>query len=354
MKNSFYFNEKEIQKLDEFINCEIEIFELLVKFANLDKTKDFIESDLSGVDFSNSDIRGYNFSKADLSNCFGVNMLYDETTNFDGAKLNESIFKFPQEKKVFFRNNRDLSDIYNRIINEHWANGSMWFFNKLSEKNNYKEKYIEFSKYIYEDIKDLTFKNNILYGLNNVIEKNDYYKYFLLNQIYMNKNDTRSIRVILQHLFKFFSDDPLTKNMIIALCRHHDPEYRMLSIKYVTTQKYLKEYEETIKKAINDEDNEIVRRLYTEYMCNKFKKKLNHNFLYDYKRKQYYDYRVEMNTENFENIVLSDVKKCLYRDHKNLRYYIPIYNNVFNCLIKLNIPLNLKYDYDYLKKKFHI
>ena len=84
----------------------------------LDPTRDFCFSNLQGVDFSGADLRGFDFQGANLRGSYGAEVLFDNSTNFEGADLQGSCFATYYREYQLFRSNPMAGRMYRALLDE--------------------------------------------------------------------------------------------------------------------------------------------------------------------------------------------------------------------------------------------
>ena len=267
INSSLEIADEDKSKLSGIIAYQGTTFSDLVRISGLSKSTDFVGADLSDVDFSNSDLSGFDFTDADLSGTYGINVKIDRTTILTGTYVQNSVFALEKEKREFFTIHDDHIRLYERLKKEYWTTGALWAAQNLKRSSKNFEVSAKIAKYLYANVRDQTYKNQILYGIFDTFKSRDEYKYFLLNQLIDPYITLRSLRAVLDVLTRSFVNDPTVKQLRLHYLAHSDSDIRKLSIPVVMAKKFFRENRDAVLAQVHSEPDRDVRQLFTKYFA---------------------------------------------------------------------------------------
>ncbi len=105
----------------------------LVTLLRLDRSQDFVFSNLREVDFSNADLRGFNFTGADLRDCYGTDVIFDDTTILEKADVQGSCFATYKRERELFLSKSDASTMYETLRAGDPYEVSGWIHSRFSD-----------------------------------------------------------------------------------------------------------------------------------------------------------------------------------------------------------------------------
>ena len=126
-------------------------FEQEARLAGLSPSEDFRSADLKNVDLTDSDLRGFDFSGADLRGATGLRSKWDETTNFDGASLDGSIFASKVRLKNFFDSNTEARHLFKSVSGRSWSEKILWAAENLRTNGRYHDFAIPITEAMFYD-----------------------------------------------------------------------------------------------------------------------------------------------------------------------------------------------------------
>lgn len=107
-------------------------FVKLVDALGLDRATQFRHVDLSFVNFDNCDLRGFDFTGSCLKGATGRNVNWDDSTIFEGAELDASIF---DESPVFVLDH----PLPESFLRQHWTDQIIWMDSLRTNSDDYRE-----------------------------------------------------------------------------------------------------------------------------------------------------------------------------------------------------------------------
>jgi uncharacterized protein YjbI with pentapeptide repeats len=134
----------------------------LMEVAGLDRSRDLRHIDLSGVDFSDCDLRGCDFSGSDLRGAIGQNVVWDETTKFDGADVDLSVFAYEIRKREIVLRLPELGREYTKIRKAYWSDQALWVMDAVTAKGKHSTERRVLALELFFDAKDAVVRNTIL------------------------------------------------------------------------------------------------------------------------------------------------------------------------------------------------
>lgn len=372
LNNSNLIQPENLSRLDEIISHQGTNFGDLVNLSGLSKTEDFLGADLCGVDFSDTDLRGFDFSNADLTGCRGINVSFDHTTILKGAKVDGSLFALEQEKRNFLEADEEQRILFDNLRNRDWASGAIWMGDNLKKTSKNFANASKIAKYLYKEVLDQSYKNQILYGLRGTFTHRSEYRDFLINQISDPNVTYRSIRGVLDILGRSFGNDPLAKSILFDFLHSENKEIRKVCIPAVVSENIFHKNKDVVSEAMMAEPDADLRRLYTKTFC-ELHSSTGYSLLYSNTTKSFFDYNEEINNLQFENMIRSALytKKLLNRADKVIKiskfsqeqfeFGINIdrddiilssldFDDVLSYLSHLGLPLKITYKRDEYEK----
>lgn len=293
---------KRDDSITKLLLCSETNFVELTKVAGLNPARDYVGSDLSRVDFSNCDLRGYNFSDANLSFAFGIGVTFDSTTILTGSTVTSSCFALEKEIRDTFSNDLSLAPLLNKLKKEYWANGALWISDNIRRgKKNFTANTVV-AKALFGEITDATYKNQILYFLKDAFHDRSSYRDFLLSQIRDPLSTYRVIRSALEILSRVFKNDAYTSELILSYLSHPNAEIRKICVPVATSPRLSASVKSAVYKAIIDEEDPAIRRLYVKSVCMRIGKDAEDMF-YDERTKSFFDFAEPLDNDTLIQMV---------------------------------------------------
>lgn len=360
-ENSLNLSESTIGAVSAVLECASDSFSEIVSVANLDKKRDFQHVNLTGIDFSNSDLRGFNFTGSNLSNSYGVNVLYDESTILDGAIVSNSILHQESERRAYFAQNPEHLQLYVRLRDDYWASGALWIGQNLKRSSKNFETASQIAKFLYPNVHDQTYKNQILYGINSIFDYNEEYKTFLVTQLSLPGNSNRTIRALVDILGRAFGRDSLVREMLLLYSDHPLAEVRRVCIPAVMSRRFFFANAERIIRNVMSEPDKICRKLYTRHFS-KLAGPQCEALLLREDEGSFHDYAQSIDDGRFQTLVVAAIRRLKSArrverirgapvtptvvTHSEFLRGVHFYNAAFQRIQKLGLPLRLEYPLD--------
>lgn len=242
-------------------------FSNLVSFLQLDSERDFRYSNLIGVDFSESDLRGYDFRGADLRSSYGLNIIFDDTTNFDDADVSDSCFaSFVRERQIFKRNpdalkiydflkTGDSLDVSSWIHSRHGGGRDM--FSGLTEVDS-ETASILCRKLLFDDI-DITKRTDLLYRLKNICETLVEMRELMLDMLARHIENISVVFKVISIVAKEFKSDFTVFQVMLSLSRDTREQVRKIAFIALSRGKFFNQYFEEIRSSFMAPVNKSIR-----------------------------------------------------------------------------------------------
>lgn len=260
-------SEIEIDKTIEKINLDETTFGNLVEVLDLCKDSDFKFSNLAGVDFSNSDLRGFNFYGADLRASFGLNVIFDATTNFEGADVTDSCFaSFVRESEIFKKNPSAIR-FYDVLRNGDALEVSGWIHSRYGgakdsfsglTKIDAETASIICRKLLFDDI-DITKRTDLLYRLKNICGSPVEMRELMLDVLARHLDNHSIVYKIISIVAKEFRGDFTVFQSLLGLTRDSQAQIRKIAFISLTKGKYFYHCFDEIRKSFMRSENRSIR-----------------------------------------------------------------------------------------------
>ncbi|OSI68561.1 hypothetical protein BSZ22_20520 [Bradyrhizobium canariense] len=252
-----------LQLAERFLDSDLGNFADQVRFLNLNPARDLRHADLADVDLSNSDLRGFDFTDADLRGAFGVNVVWDASTCFEGAHTENSVFSYLLSKKEFLEANPDYADRVARLRNEHWANVILAVEGMLRadrESGNA----LKIAKAVFDDSKNLTVKAEILLYLGLAVDTKEEHKAFIYHTLAQFEQKPSVLRSCIRTLRSLYVHDLDAFNVMTRFIGHSDEKISQEAATGVLSSKHLLDAPERVRKALLSSEFSLTRRAYVE------------------------------------------------------------------------------------------
>ncbi len=257
----------EIDSILEKLSNQESSFSNLVRVLKLDSVHDFRYSKLSGVDFSQSDLRGYDFRGADLQDSFGLNVVFDDTTNFDGADVSGSCFaSFVREREILRRNPSALR-IYDFLRNGDALDVSSWIHSRHGggrdtfsglEKVDSETASILCRKLLFDDI-DITKRTDLLYRLKYICGSSFEVRELLLDVLARHIDNISVVYKVLSLAAKEFRGDFTVFQVMLGLSQDTREQVRKIAFIALSRGKFFNQYFDEIYSSFMAPVNKDIR-----------------------------------------------------------------------------------------------
>lgn len=252
-----------LQLAEQFLGSDLGSFADQVRFLKLNPACDFRHADLADVDLSNSDLRGFDFTDADLRGAFGVNVLWDASTCFKGARTEDSVFSYRLSKVKFFEAHPDYADRVERLRDEHWANVILAVEGMLRADSKSGDA-LRIAKAVFDQSKNLTVKSEILLYLGLAVDTKEEHKAFIYHTLAQFGEKPSVLRSCIRTLRSLYVQDLDAFNIMTCFISHSDEKVSQEAATGVLSSKHLLRAPEHVRKALLSSEFSITRRAYVE------------------------------------------------------------------------------------------
>lgn len=238
------------------------------EILGLDRACDFRFSNMIGVDFSGSDLRGYDFRGADLRNSFGVDVLFDDSTNLDGADLQGSCFAAYRREKVVLSSSADAVSMYEALLSGDPFEISFWLHERYGnrpERHPILRKADEATaavlcqKLMADDI-DLTKRTDLFHFLRDITRNEMELRELILSIFARHISNIPVIEKFVTIAGNLYGNDANTFNAILLLCRASDPRIRQAAFLAAFRSNLILPHLRDMKALFLDRVNEDIRK----------------------------------------------------------------------------------------------
>jgi uncharacterized protein YjbI with pentapeptide repeats len=243
-------------------------FSQLVQLLQLDKSCDFVFSNLSEVDFSNADLRGFNFTGADLRNSYGVDVLIDDTTNLEGADVQGSCFATYKRERELFQKKHDAGAMYEALRSGNPYEFSHWVHARFTGKRDTHPVLrkmdndtatILCQKLIADEI-DLTKRTDLFYNIRNITGSSSEMRELILYLLARHASNTSVINRFLKIAGSAYSNDKIVAQAILTLTNAIDEHVRETAFITISRTNFFLSHFQKIRSAFMLAENKNVRR----------------------------------------------------------------------------------------------
>lgn len=206
---------------------------------DLNPTRDFRFSNLQEVDFSGADLRGFDFQGADLSGSYGAEVIFDSSTNFDGADLQGSCFATYYREFLLFKRDPLAGRMYRALLEEDPFEISTWLHQRYRNRReshsilknaNPETAAILCQKLLADDI-DLTKCTDLFYFLRSITGSRIELRELMLSIFAQQSENVSLIEKFATVASSLHRDDPDVRNFVIQLCAAKSPRVRKAAFK---------------------------------------------------------------------------------------------------------------------------
>jgi hypothetical protein len=256
-------NTQVLELASRFLKSDLATFSEQVAFLKLNPASDFRHADLAQVDFSDSDLRGFDFTGADLRGCFGVNIRSDETTCFDSALTDNSVFSYALSKRRFFDEHPEYADRVERLRNEHWANVILTV-EAMLRADRHSGDALKMAQAIFDQSDSLTVKAEILLYMSLAVQTKDEHKAFIYNALAQFDEKPSILRSCIRTLRSLYVDDLDAFNMMTRFIDHPDERVAQEAATGVLSSKHLASAPQRVRESLLSSGFSVIRRAYVE------------------------------------------------------------------------------------------
>jgi Pentapeptide repeats (8 copies) len=164
----------------DFLRYKDQNFAAQVKYLGLEPATDFQHSDLSLVDFSNCDLRGYNFTGSNLRGCFGINVLWDASTNLTDVDADGSLFSYAIEKVRYFAAHPEDRETVQKLTREIWTNAILGV-ERLLQTDKGKGSSLKIAHAVFDETSSSVVRSNVLAFMRIATDSAASHKAFIFN-----------------------------------------------------------------------------------------------------------------------------------------------------------------------------
>ncbi len=212
-----------IDLANRFLGYESTNFCDQIAFLKIDPTRELRHADLSFADFSGSDLSGFDFTGANLHGVTGVDVRWDNTTNFQDADVSNSVFAYSLAKQKFFSEHPEHAERVERLKNEHWANAILMVEAMLrADIKTRSGEALKIARAVFDETKSLTVRSEILLYMGLGTETKEEHKAFIYNTLRNFSNEPGILRSCLRALRSLYADDKDSFNLMARYVEHAD------------------------------------------------------------------------------------------------------------------------------------
>ncbi|WGT48901.1 pentapeptide repeat-containing protein [Thioclava nitratireducens] len=240
----------------------------LVTTLDLDKSSDFISSNLREVDFSYADLRNFNFTGADLTGSYGVQILIDDTTILKNADVRDSCFAtYKRERDLFTKNNRARL-AYDALKFGDTYEVSSWVHTRLSDesfknpllKDISRDAAIILCQKLLTDEIDLTKRTDLFLNLDNIVRSNSEVRELLLGIMARQIENLPVMRKFIKIAARRYSQDPLIGRALNLLSKAENKNLRETLFTNISGTRFFYQNFPTLRSEFLREENLLIRQ----------------------------------------------------------------------------------------------
>ncbi len=241
-------------------------FSCIASSIGLDPAFDFQNSNLRGVDFSYSDLRGYNFYGSDLSDALGIDVVVDDTTNFEESTLTGSIFEKRVNVEELFRKKRKVNRVYEilkagdpYIISNWIADRDKGLAKRLTKDISDEDALLMCQKLLTDEI-DLTKRTTLFYHLRKTTKDSAELRSVVSDFLAFHLDNVQVVRSFVKVAGDLFAGDRFISNAILSLCQHNDPTVRTVAFIAISGTETFIRHADRISALFLAPKNEVIRK----------------------------------------------------------------------------------------------
>lgn len=189
-----------------------------------------------------------------------------------------------------------------KISQEHWTAGSLWAIENLRKTSKNFAKSAAIARFAYSEIKDITYKNQILYFLRDTFSDKNEYRDFLISHASQANINYRQLRPIVELLAKQFPRDPNASRALLSFLSHEEADIRAICIPAVLSRAFFSANKEPIVTEMQNETSSKLRSIYSQYFCLNMLPN-NPTLLFRADENKFHDYAVTIDDKIIETMV---------------------------------------------------
>ncbi|MDD7973892.1 pentapeptide repeat-containing protein [Roseinatronobacter alkalisoli] len=242
----------------------------LVKLLRLDPSQDFVFSNLREVDFSNADLRGFDFTGADLRDCYGTDVIFDDTTILEMADVQGSCFATYRRERLLFLSKRGASIMYEALRVGDPYEVSNWIHSRLADgldrhpilrKADDETVTILCQKLLTDEI-DLTKRADLFYNLRGITRSPESLRELLLDVLARHVRNTPVMQKFIFIAGSMYGGDQLVGQALLTLTKAQNEQVRETAFLTLSrTSFFLSNFAQLRSSFMNDANRNIRQRL---------------------------------------------------------------------------------------------
>jgi len=330
MKNDFtladYVSDNIIATIRSLEDLHEAKFTDCVAHLGLNPATDFRHADLSFVNFDNCDLRSYDFRGADLRGATGRNVIWDATTNLEGAQLSGSIFAYERQRAQFFEAHPQWRQRLSRLKAETWAAASIWVAENVGMDGRNRDEAIEVAKALFEETHDAVLQTNILLFMGRAFDRRDQHRDYILYLIARYGSDRRVFNAAITALASLFTNDIQAFSILLrVVCNPKDDhQTRVRAFQALMRSKYFRQAIPEISGLVAGFSEEL-RRLYVGHVASLFG-----DYYLDAVRephtKTFLDFHDEVTNAKIHEIARYNLRHEMARESEGRAYQVGAFN----------------------------
>jgi uncharacterized protein YjbI with pentapeptide repeats len=252
-----------IDLANRFLGYESTNFSDQVAFLKIDPTRELRHADLSFADFTGSDLSGFDFTGANLHGVTGVDVKWDNTTNFHDADVSNSVFAYPLTKQKFFSENPEHAERVERLKNEHWANAILMVEAMLrADVKTRSGDALKIARAVFDETRSLTVRSEILLYMGLGVETKEEHKAFIYNTLRNFSNEPSILRSCLRALRSLYANDKDAFNLMARYVEHADEKVSQEAAVGVLYSQHFSSASDSVKDMLVSAGSALARRAY--------------------------------------------------------------------------------------------
>lgn len=242
----------------------------LVTLLRLDRSQDFVFSNMREVDFSNADLRGFNFTGADLRDSYGTDVIFDDTTILDGADVQGSCFATFKRERLLFLNKPDASTMYEALRAGDPYEVSSWIHSRFTDgldrhpvlrKADDETAAILCQKLLTDEI-DLTKRADLFYHLRGITRSPNSLRELLLDVLARHLHNIPVMQKFITIAGGMYSGDQFVGQALLTLTKAQNEQVRETAFVTLSRTSFFgSNFVQLRSSFMNDANREIRQRL---------------------------------------------------------------------------------------------
>tara|TARA_R110002033_G_scaffold162652_1_gene199441 strand:- start:3530 stop:4765 length:1236 start_codon:yes stop_codon:yes gene_type:complete len=242
----------------------------LVTLLRLDRSQDFVFSNMREVDFSNTDLRGFNFTGADLRDSYGTDVIFDDTTILEGADVQGSCFATYKRERQLFLSKRDAGAMYEALRIGDPYEVSSWIHSRFTDgldrhpilrKADDETAAILCQKLLTDEI-ELTKRADLFYHLRGITRSPNSLRELLLNVLARHARNIPVMQKFITIAGGMYSGDQLVGQALLTLTKAQNEQVRETAFVTLSRTRFFGlNFAQLRTSFMNDANREIRQRL---------------------------------------------------------------------------------------------